>query len=137
MAVGVGCQLRCGVIIIQLPFGRVLVGTSVMAISTATTAMLIKPITSHRLLRLQTQNHTPIIGQTHQQHHRPRSLMVTNSLLHNSHSLQSHCQKLVDEFDPDIPIEKAATPPSSWYTDPSFFDFELHRVFYKGWQAVG
>ncbi|XP_030456390.2 choline monooxygenase, chloroplastic isoform X2 [Syzygium oleosum] len=42
-----------------------------------------------------------------------------------------------DEFDPALPIEEASTPPSSWYTDPSFLDLELDRVFYRGWQAVG
>lgn len=49
----------------------------------------------------------------------------------------SHCTKMVDQFDPLIPLHSALTPPSSWYTDSSFFDFELHRVFYSGWQAVG
>ncbi|KAL6185306.1 hypothetical protein ACLB2K_041440 [Fragaria x ananassa] len=43
---------------------------------------------------------------------------------------------LVDHFDPTIPIERAVTPPSSWYTDPSFYAQELHSVFYRGWQAV-
>jgi len=45
--------------------------------------------------------------------------------------------KIVYEFDPQIPVEAAVTPPSSWYTDPSFYFFELDQVFYKGWQAVG
>lgn len=53
----------------------------------------------------------------------------------DSHFIQAH--KLVHEFDPEIPLEKAVTPPSSWYIDPSFFHLELHRVFYTGWQAVG
>ncbi|KAL0739187.1 hypothetical protein Bca4012_015397 [Brassica carinata] len=45
---------------------------------------------------------------------------------------------LVDEFDPEIPVERASTPPSSWYTDPQFHRYELDRVFYGGgWQAVG
>ena len=44
---------------------------------------------------------------------------------------------LVDQFDPTIPIERAVTPPSSWYTDPSFYALELDSVFYRGWQAVG
>nr|GMD76022.1 choline monooxygenase, chloroplastic [Ipomoea batatas] len=43
---------------------------------------------------------------------------------------------LTREFNPDIPIEEAQTPPSSWYTDPSFYSLELTRVFYTGWQAV-
>ncbi|KAF3452685.1 hypothetical protein FNV43_RR03118 [Rhamnella rubrinervis] len=46
-------------------------------------------------------------------------------------------QALVAQFDPKIPIEEAITPPSSWYTDPSFYTFELDRIFYRGWQAVG
>jgi choline monooxygenase len=46
-------------------------------------------------------------------------------------------QKLAQHFNPNIPIEKAVTPPSSWYTHPSFFHLELDRVFYRGWQAVG
>lgn len=54
---------------------------------------------------------------------------------HDSYSIEA--QKLVDEFDPKIPLEKAVTPPSSWYTDPSFFALELDRVFCRGWQAVG
>ncbi|KAM6597820.1 hypothetical protein CsatA_008344 [Cannabis sativa] len=41
------------------------------------------------------------------------------------------------DFDPKIKIEEAVTPPSNWYTDPSFFARELDRVFYKGWQFVG
>ncbi|KAG2241674.1 hypothetical protein Bca52824_090247 [Brassica carinata] len=46
--------------------------------------------------------------------------------------------KLVEEFDPEIPVERASTPPSSWYTDPQFHRYELDRVFYGGgWQAVG
>lgn len=45
--------------------------------------------------------------------------------------------RLVQEFDPKIPIEEADTPPSSWYTDPSFYSLELDRVFYRGWRAVG
>ncbi|KAG7617832.1 Rieske [2Fe-2S] iron-sulfur domain [Arabidopsis thaliana x Arabidopsis arenosa] len=49
----------------------------------------------------------------------------------------SDISKLVTEFDPKIPLERASTPPSSWYTDPQFYSFELDRVFYGGWQAVG
>lgn len=46
-------------------------------------------------------------------------------------------ERLVAEFNPKIPVEEAVTPPSSWYTDPDFYGFELNRVFYNGWQAVG
>lgn len=46
-------------------------------------------------------------------------------------------QSLVNDFNPKIPIQEALTPPSSWYTHPSFLSLELHSVFYSGWQAVG
>ncbi|KAI5415108.1 choline monooxygenase, chloroplastic [Lathyrus oleraceus] len=57
------------------------------------------------------------------------------SSLTSSDSVLSH--RLAHHFNPKIPIEKAVTPPSSWYTDHSFFHLELDRVFYRGWQAVG
>ncbi|KAG9456168.1 hypothetical protein H6P81_000676 [Aristolochia fimbriata] len=44
---------------------------------------------------------------------------------------------VLEEFDPEIPLQEAMTPPSSWYTQPSFFHLELERVFYREWQAVG
>ncbi|XP_008801514.1 choline monooxygenase, chloroplastic [Phoenix dactylifera] len=46
-------------------------------------------------------------------------------------------RRTVEAFDPRIPLAEALTPPSSWYTDPSFFAFEFERVFLRGWQAVG
>jgi hypothetical protein len=33
-------------------------------------------------------------------------------------------------------LEKAVTSPSSWYTHPSFFDLEPHRVFYRGFSST-
>lgn len=65
--------------------------------------------------------------------HQPRILFkVSNSCVSLSEG-----RLLVDEFNPKIPVEKAVTPPSSWYTHSSFLQLELDRVFYKGWQAVG
>nr|VDD40641.1 unnamed protein product [Brassica oleracea] len=49
----------------------------------------------------------------------------------------SNTSNLVEEFDPEIPVERALTPPSSWYTDHQFHRGELDRVFYGGWQVVG
>ncbi|XP_057987727.1 choline monooxygenase, chloroplastic-like [Hevea brasiliensis] len=96
-----------------------------MAIATA--VIPLKLITSRRL---QPKNHTSFLAQN-------RPFKVSCCVLHNPSSLHTHCQKLVNEFDPRIPIEKTLTPPRSWYTDPSFYDYELHRIFYGGWQAVG
>ncbi|XP_074582107.1 choline monooxygenase, chloroplastic [Curcuma longa] len=45
--------------------------------------------------------------------------------------------RMVEAFDPKIPLVEAITPPSSWYTDSSFLDLEFERVFFRGWQAVG
>ncbi|XP_022135574.1 choline monooxygenase, chloroplastic isoform X2 [Momordica charantia] len=69
--------------------------------------------------------------------HRPSMPISAVSTFRNPDSRFVEAQKLVHEFDPEIPLEKALTPPSSWYTDPSFFTLELDRVFYRGWQAVG
>ena len=40
-------------------------------------------------------------------------------------------------FNPELPIERAHTPPGTWYTDPLVFDEERHRVFEKSWIVVG
>ncbi|KAK7390163.1 hypothetical protein VNO78_25462 [Psophocarpus tetragonolobus] len=53
---------------------------------------------------------------------------LTRCAIHNSELLAYHMSTLVHQFNPSIPIEKAVTPPTSWYTHPSFF----HRVFYRG-----
>nr|DAD45855.1 TPA_asm: hypothetical protein HUJ06_004085 [Nelumbo nucifera] len=68
--------------------------------------------------------------------------LVCNSYSCNKSNLPSSeasvgALRLVHEFNPKIPLEEAVTPPSSWYTDPSFLELELDRVFYRGWQAVG
>ncbi|URE15215.1 choline monooxygenase [Musa troglodytarum] len=44
-------------------------------------------------------------------------------------------RSMVEAFDPEIPLPEAITPPSSWYTDPSFLALEFDRVFFRGWQA--
>ncbi|KAM0939319.1 putative choline monooxygenase [Dioscorea sansibarensis] len=39
-------------------------------------------------------------------------------------------------FDPTVSLSIARTPPSCWYTDPSFLQLELEHVFFQGWQTV-
>ena len=46
-------------------------------------------------------------------------------------------EEALREFQRRAPIEEASTPPSAWYTDAAFADFEIDRVFGRGWQAVG
>jgi choline monooxygenase len=39
-------------------------------------------------------------------------------------------------FDPSLPIERAWTPPASWYRGSDFLALERERVFGRSWQAV-
>ena len=39
----------------------------------------------------------------------------------------------VARFDPAIPIERAFTPPGSWYTDPRFHELDRRAVFGGNW----
>ena len=39
-------------------------------------------------------------------------------------------------FDPGVPIERATTPPASWYTDPEFYGRERRKLFRSTWQAA-
>ncbi|XP_022753452.1 choline monooxygenase, chloroplastic isoform X2 [Durio zibethinus] len=85
-------------------------------------SLLLKPISRVFLFQSNFQN--------------PRAIPNFSSVS-ASCSSSYEAQKMVRQFDPKIPIEQAITPPSSWYADPSFYAFELDRVFYRGWQAVG
>jgi choline monooxygenase len=42
----------------------------------------------------------------------------------------------LERFDLEIPIERAHTPPASWYTSPELFELERERVFGRTWQPV-
>ncbi len=39
----------------------------------------------------------------------------------------------VARFDPDLPIERAHTPPGSWYVDPRFHELDRRAVFGRRW----
>jgi choline monooxygenase len=43
---------------------------------------------------------------------------------------------VVARFDPSIPIERASTPPSAWYTDPTLYALERRAVFGRVWQPA-
>jgi len=43
---------------------------------------------------------------------------------------------LLQRFDPTVPIERAATPPASWYIAEEFYELERAAVFRRNWQAV-
>lgn len=42
----------------------------------------------------------------------------------------------INRFDPDIPIDRAWMPPSTWYTDPELFALEKRILFPHTWQPV-
>ena len=42
--------------------------------------------------------------------------------------------KIVDDYDPSLPLELSSTIPSSWYVDKNLFDLELNSVFSNTWQ---
>jgi len=41
------------------------------------------------------------------------------------------------QFDPDLPLDRAATIPSSWYFDAEIYEAECRSVFGGAWQVVG
>ena len=40
-------------------------------------------------------------------------------------------------WDPSVSVDRATTPPASWFTDPEIFQLELAAVFTGNWLAVG
>jgi choline monooxygenase len=44
--------------------------------------------------------------------------------------------KIVDDYDPNLPLERASTIPASWYTDKDLYDLELQTVFSNTWQLA-
>ena len=41
--------------------------------------------------------------------------------------------ELIDSYDPNTPLDEAATIPASWYTDQRIYDLELPTVFANSW----
>ena len=46
-------------------------------------------------------------------------------------------QTEIDRWDPNVCVEAASTPPSSWFIDPDFYKTEKRAIFTKNWVAVG
>ena len=42
--------------------------------------------------------------------------------------------KIVDDYDPGLPLELSSTIPSSWYVDKNLYELELKTVFSNTWQ---
>ncbi|XP_057980604.1 choline monooxygenase, chloroplastic isoform X3 [Malania oleifera] len=97
-------------------------------------ATMLKPVFLHHLEALQIQFKKTTI-QTPNSPRRRRSVIASCSDPLDASSVEA--QRLVQQFNPKVPVQEALTPPSSWYTRPSFLSLELDRVFYRGWQVVG
>ena len=44
--------------------------------------------------------------------------------------------RLVDEYDPDLPLDHAWTIPASWYVNQDLYNLELRSVFSNTWQLA-
>jgi choline monooxygenase len=51
--------------------------------------------------------------------------------------MHDHLQQMLLQFDPERPLEQAATIPSSWYFDKDLYELERRAVFGDTWQLVG
>ena len=50
--------------------------------------------------------------------------------------MSSDLKKTVAEYDPDAPLDRALTIPSSWYVDRNLYELELKTVFSNTWQLA-
>src|ERR1044072_5811435 len=48
----------------------------------------------------------------------------------------STLDKTVAEYDPNAPLDRAFTIPSSWYIDQNLYELELKTVFSNTWQLA-
>ena len=46
-------------------------------------------------------------------------------------------KEIVENYDPSTSLDKASTPPSSWYTDSLILELEQKTVLSRSWQLVG
>jgi choline monooxygenase len=49
----------------------------------------------------------------------------------------TNVKEIIESYDPKRQVATAATPPSSWYTDPRILELERQTVFSRAWQFVG
>ncbi|MGI9067469.1 MAG: aromatic ring-hydroxylating oxygenase subunit alpha [Pyrinomonadaceae bacterium] len=45
-------------------------------------------------------------------------------------------EEIIDSYDPNAPLEKALTIPSTWYTDEGLYQLEMRTVFANSWQMA-
>src|ERR1043165_4400117 len=45
-------------------------------------------------------------------------------------------KQIIDQYDPNLPLDRASTIPASWYTNKDFYRLELQTVFSRSWQLA-
>ena len=45
-------------------------------------------------------------------------------------------KEIIDQYDPNVPLEHASTIPASWYINDDFYELELETVFSRSWQLA-
>jgi choline monooxygenase len=51
--------------------------------------------------------------------------------------MTSALTEIIRQYDPDLPLDRASTIPSSWYTNNDFYKLERRTVFSRSWQLAG
>ena len=50
--------------------------------------------------------------------------------------ISERARREILRFDTDVPIDRAWTPPASWYTDPDIYELERRALFARTWHPV-
>jgi choline monooxygenase len=50
--------------------------------------------------------------------------------------MNDRLKTIIEQYDPNLPLNSASTIPSSWYIDKDFYDHELKTVFSQSWQLA-
>jgi choline monooxygenase len=45
-------------------------------------------------------------------------------------------RKIIEDYNPNVPLEEASTPPAEWYSDARILELEQRTVFSNAWQMV-
>ena len=50
--------------------------------------------------------------------------------------MNDQLKTIIEQYDPNLPLDYASTIPASWYIDDEFYDHELQSVFSQSWQLA-
>ena len=51
--------------------------------------------------------------------------------------MEASLKRIIESYDPSVPLADASTIPSSWYLDPRVLELERRTVFSRSWQMIG